>query len=252
MVAGAAYFRVPGLDPFFGRADQDDAGKISLFLRHAEKKAGCIVLKLVIFDLDGTLVDAYTAIHKSLNFTLKKLGYPKVSFSAARSAVGWGDKRLARRFVRAADLAKAVAIYRRHHEQSLLNYSKVLPGAKTVLRGLKSKKIKLAIASNRPIKFTNILLKHLGLKKYFDLVSCAQNSDEFKPKPYLLLKIIHNLKVGKTEAVYVGDMAVDVRAGKRAGVRTIAVRGGSSSLAEIRKAGPDKIISGISGLWEAL
>ncbi|MDD5044504.1 MAG: HAD family hydrolase [Candidatus Omnitrophica bacterium] len=210
------------------------------------------MLKLVIFDLDGTLVDAYTAIHQSLNFTLKKLGYSKVGLDTCRRAVGWGDKTLVAKFVRPPDAADALALYRRHHKHSLLKHARVLPQVAEILSRLRAKKIKLAIASNRPLKFTNILLRHLDLKKYFAVVSCAKNRNEFKPNPLLLERIIRLLKVKKAEALYVGDMAVDVYAGKNAGIRTIAVKGGSSRLAEIRKAVPDKIISGISRLGEVL
>jgi len=210
------------------------------------------VLKLVIFDLDGTLVDAYTAIHKSLNFTLKKLGYGRASFLSARRAVGWGDRRLVAKFVKDADLDKALRVYREHHKESLLKYSKVLPEARKVLEGIKKRRIKIAIASNRPLKFTNILLRHLALKKYFDVVLCAKNKDEFKPNPHLLLKIIHRLKAKKEEALYVGDMAVDVYAGKNAGIKTIAVLGGSSPVKELRLAQPHKFIAKISDLPEVL
>ncbi|MCM8770607.1 MAG: HAD family hydrolase [Candidatus Omnitrophica bacterium] len=210
------------------------------------------MIKLIIFDLDGTLVDAYRAIYKSLNFTLRKLGYRQASFAASRRAVGWGDKALVAKFVKDKDVDKARSSYRAHHKKALLRYARVLPGAKKVLNILKERKIKLAIASNRPQKFTNILVKHLKLKKYFDIIACAKDKHEFKPNPYLLLKIIKKMKVKKTEAIYVGDMAVDVYAGKNAGIKMVAVLGGSSPIKEIKMAGPHKHIAKISDLLEAL
>lgn len=207
------------------------------------------MIKLIIFDIDGTIVDAYAAIEKSLNFTLTKLGYPCcVSASRVRRAVGYGDKNFIRRFVRRNDIEAALAIYRKHHQSALLKYSHAMPEAKSVLKRLKSGKYKLAVASNRPGKFSRILLGHLGLKKYFNIIVCARNRDEIKPKPKLLLDIIGKLKVSKSEALYVGDMAIDVKAGRNSGIRTIAIQGGSSYKYELKKAKPFKIISKLSDL----
>ncbi|HCJ67325.1 MAG TPA: hypothetical protein DHV62_08405 [Elusimicrobia bacterium] len=201
------------------------------------------MVKLIILDLDGTIVNAYRAIEKSLNFTLRKLGYPPASISQVRRAVGWGDENFIKRFVKEEDIEKGLEIYRQHHQSALLKYSLVIPKVKRILTLLKKRNYQLAIASNRPEKFTKLLLNHLGLKKYFATVICAKNKDEIKPHPWLLLKIIKKLRVKKNEAIYLGDMTIDVQAGRNAGIRTIAILGGSSSRNELKKVKPSKIIS---------
>lgn len=206
------------------------------------------MFKGVIFDLDGTLVDAYKAIEKSLNFTLKLLGYPPASASAVRSAVGFGDVNFIKRFVKEKDVEAALRIYRRHHKNSLIKYSCLKKDARKALAGLKRKGFKLAVASNRPLKFSNILLRHLGLKRYFDMVLCPKDKSEFKPKPKLLLRIMREFSLKKSEVLYVGDMSIDVYAAKNAGIRAVAMTGGSSSKSELKKAGPFKIISGLNQL----
>jgi phosphoglycolate phosphatase len=200
------------------------------------------MIKLVIFDIDGTIVDAYGAIAKSLNFTLKKLGYRKASLAAAKRAVGHGERDFIRIFVKEEDIDTALKLYRRNHQSSILTHSRTLPGAKRVLKCLKKRGYKMAIVSNRPHKYSDILLKHLGIKKYFDVVSCAKNKDEFKPKAKLFLKILRRLGVEKNETLYVGDMAIDVRAGRNAGIKTVAITGGSSSLTELKKERPYRIV----------
>jgi phosphoglycolate phosphatase len=209
------------------------------------------MFKLIIFDIDGTLVDAYTAIERSLNFTLKKLGHHKAGTAAVRRAVGHGDKNFIERFMPKKDVKEGLELYRPHHEKALLRYSKVIPGARRLLRDLKKKGYKLAIASNRPPKFSKILLKHLGLLKYFDIVACAKDKTEIKPKPFLIPRILKRLRVKKDEALYVGDMTVDVHAGHNAGVKVIAVTGGSSSVSELRGARPCAILRELSGLLHA-
>jgi len=209
-------------------------------------------IKLVIFDLDGTLIDAYTAIEKSVNYVMKKLGYPLRSYSVIRKAVGAGDIKLVSGFVSVKDLEKAVFLYRRHHKAALLKYSALMPDAKPLLRYLKGKGHKLAVASNRPTKFSRILIRHLKIAKYFDYSLCADKLKLGKPHPEILLKIMRKLGAKKAQRLYVGDMAIDAQAGKRAGVKTIIVATGSSTISEIKKANPQLVIRNLSALRKIL
>ena len=209
-------------------------------------------IKLIIFDLDGTLVDAYRAIIKSVNFTLLKFAYPRCPDSKIRRAVGWGDTKLLSAFIEEGDISSALKVYRCHHRQSLRKYSRLLPFTKGLLDYLIAKGCRLAIASNRPTEFTGIILRHLKIKKYFDYVLCADKLTHGKPHPEILNKILAKLAVKKEEALYVGDMAIDVEAARNAGIKSIAVRGGSSTLSEIKKARPFKIIKNLAFLKSCL
>lgn len=206
------------------------------------------MIKLIIFDLDGTLIDAYGAIEKSLNFTLRTLGYKKATLNQVKVNVGLGDKNFVNRFVEKQDVAKALALYRQDHHESLLKYSTVKPTVRRTIVSLHKKGIKLAVASNRPTKFSHILLRHLKLDHYFDMIACADKKHELKPEPFLLLKVIKKLKVAKEEVLYVGDMCFDVEAGNNARVKAVAVLGGSSTRSELAKCEPHKIISRIAEL----
>ncbi|MCX5711898.1 MAG: HAD family hydrolase, partial [Candidatus Omnitrophica bacterium] len=147
-------------------------------------------IKLVIFDLDGTLVDAYKAIAESVNFSLVSLGYQPKGVLDIKRSVGWGEAGLFLPQVAKKDLTKIIDIYRKHHKGSLLRFSRVLPGTLKVLQYLKKKKYKLAIASNRPTKYSRIILQTLGLKKYFDHVLCADKLEHIKPHPQILRTIM--------------------------------------------------------------
>lgn len=205
-------------------------------------------IKLIIFDLDGTLVNAYPAIGESLNYTLRKLGRPIQPPLAIRRAVGWGDKELLRPFVKQTELRRGLNIYRKHHARALIKFSRLFPGARKVLSGLKKTGYKLAVASNRPTFFSGILIRHLNIKKYFDYLLCADTLKHGKPHPEILEKIMEHFGVSREETLYVGDMGIDAQAGRRAKVRTVLVRTGSSSPAEIKKEKPFKIIKSIAGL----
>jgi len=209
-------------------------------------------IRLVIFDLDGTLVDAYPAITRSFNYAMQKLGYPGQSPGVIRRAVGWGDEKLLKPFIKTRDLRRAVLLYRSHHKRSLIRYSHLYPRAVGVLRYLKGKGYKLAIASNRPTEFSRILIHHLGLGRYLDYILCADRLSHIKPHPEILNKIIQKFSLKNTQAIYIGDMSIDAQAGKRADIRTIIVATGSSTRKQIEEEAPERIIIEIAGLLKIL
>lgn len=209
-------------------------------------------IKLVIFDLDGTLVDAYEAIADSFNFTMQKLSFAAKPFLTIKKAVGYGDEALLSPFVGKENLKKALSIYRKHHRLSLKKKSYLLPGAKKVLAYLKNKKYILSVASNRPRKFSEIVLKHLGIKKFFAYILCADQIKKPKPYPDIINRIRKIFSASKKATLYVGDMVVDVKAGKNAEVTTIAVLSGSCSRKEIIKSKPDFILKDVRGLLKIL
>jgi len=206
------------------------------------------VKKLFIFDLDGTLADAYGAIEKSINFTLKRLGLMPVAYREVKRRVGKGDRLFMRSFFPAKDMEKALKLYRPHHAKALLKYTRLRPYAKKLLYTLKREKKLLAIASNRPYYYTNIILKTLGIRKYFDVVLCADQINSLKPDPKILHIIIKKMGVSKEEAVYTGDMDIDMETARRAKVDAIFITGGSSTLSAVKKYKNKKVVYSLAGI----
>jgi len=208
------------------------------------------MLKLVIFDLDGTLMDAYRAVWLSVNYTLKKSGFSPKSHQTIKRSVGWGDTHLLRQFVGEKRLLQTLKIYRLHHAKALRKGTKLLPGAKRVLHFLKEKGLRLAVASNRPQKFSLIALRALKIREYFDVVVCADQVKRGKPYPHIFREILRRLHVKAKETLYVGDMTIDVEAGRKAGIKTIIVLTGSCSKREIMPLRPFWIIRSLAQLPE--
>ena len=202
------------------------------------------MIKLVIFDLDGTLVNAYPAVASSVNYTLNSLGFASRSHAQIKRSVGGGDRKLMVHFVGGKLADRAIAIYRPHHTKALKVQGavKLLPGALGVLKFFKGKGYKLAIASNRPTKFTRIILKVLGVSRLFDVVLCADKAGKPKPYPDILWAIAKRLDLGRQQVLYVGDMTIDVECARRAGMRMVAVATGSSSKKELKDLKPWAII----------
>ncbi|NLE64907.1 MAG: HAD family hydrolase [Elusimicrobia bacterium] len=205
-------------------------------------------LRLAIFDLDGTLVDAYQAIADSLNVALSALGLKPQRPSAVKRAVGWGVDSLIRNFVDEDRAEEGLALFRDHHDRRLRQNIRLLPGAKGLLKDLKTRGMFLAIASNRPARFCRIILDELGIVSAFDRIICGDNVPRPKPWPDMLQRIVRELKVRPSQAIYVGDMTVDVLSARRARIFSVAVPTGSCTIEEIRAVRPDRMIARLTDL----
>jgi len=204
--------------------------------------------RLFIFDLDGTLADAYRAIEKSLNFTLNKIGLSKVSYEEAKRKVGRGDRIFMETFFPPEAIERALVIYRKHHKGALRMHSRLRPYAKQMLIRLKRKRKLTAIASNRPKLFTNLILTTLDIKKYFDIILCADEIKSNKPNPKILNVLIKKLSVARKETVFIGDMNIDLETAKRANVDFVFIKGGSSRISAVGKYKNKKVISSLKEL----
>ena len=203
-------------------------------------------LKLVIFDLDGTLVDAYQGVASSLNYALAQMNCAPVDDESIKRSVGRGDRHLVATFLTEDDVDKALSIFRQHHARALKEGTVFLPGAKQLLNKLKAKKYALAVASNRPTRFTHIILKHLGLQQTFDYVLCGDKVARPKPAADILEQVLKKFSLTPNEVLYVGDMTVDVQTGNNAGIKTVAVVTGSSTKEELTSLQPFRIIDQVS------
>lgn len=209
-------------------------------------------IALVIFDLDGTLINAYKAIYRSVNFTLRATGYQEQAERIIHRAVGWGDRNLLKPFVREEDLDRALAIYRRHHARSLLSGTRLFPGVRRLLSTLRKRNYRLAVASNRPTRFSLIVMRHCAIRGFFDMVLCGDKVKKGKPDPEILRTIMARLRVKPGHTVYVGDMFLDMQAARRAGAHPVAVTTGSSTRAELRRERPEVILPEVRRLAEIL
>ncbi|MFH0754062.1 MAG: HAD family hydrolase [Candidatus Omnitrophota bacterium] len=203
-------------------------------------------IRLVIFDLDGTLVDAFPAITDSINHMMKRLGHPEQSLRKVKRSVGWGVGSLVRTFVPEEKVEEALSIFRGHHDKRLRRPIRLLDGVKTLLPFLKRRGCVLAIASNRPEEFCRIILDVAGIGHYFDFVVCSDMVKRAKPYPDMVRNLLRKARVPARQTMFVGDMTVDVACGRAAGVMTVAVSTGSCSWKELEAENPDWLVRRIS------
>ncbi|HEX2800180.1 MAG TPA: HAD family hydrolase [Thermoanaerobaculia bacterium] len=204
--------------------------------------------RAIIFDLDGTLVDAYAAIHESLGVVLEAFGRPPVARDETRRMVGHGLEVLVAKAVGEENVAEGVRLFRERYERVGLESTRLLPGAELVTRSLFEKGIRLAIASNKPARFTRPLLEVLGLSSRFGFVAGPDDGFPPKPAPHMVFMALATLAVPARDAVFVGDMPIDVATARAAQLPIIALPTGSATRKELEACCPDAIVENLEEL----
>jgi phosphoglycolate phosphatase len=201
--------------------------------------------RAVLFDFDGTLADSYAAITASVNYVLEHHGRPTLTEQKVRTLVGHGLKQLMDSILPGIDPDVAAKLYREHHPTVMKSHTKLLPGVEEGLKTLREAGVKLGVCSNKPAYFTRSLLEMLEISRYFDVVLGPDDVGAPKPDPMMVLRALERLDVPKEQALYVGDMEVDIETGRRAGVETWVMPTGSNDEATLRAAGYGRLFSGM-------
>jgi len=199
-------------------------------------------ISLVIFDLDGTLVDSQQDLASAVNFTRNHYGLKPLKVSEVASYLGSGINALVKSVLPSVsenEMPHATAMFKDFYSKHLADTTKEYNGVKKMLADLKG--FKKAVLSNKSENFSKDIIENLGLKEYFDEIYGGDSFDEKKPSPKPIREIMNFLSVKKENTVMVGDGVNDVLAGKTAGVRTIAVLYGYSSKEKIENLQPDFI-----------
>ncbi len=181
-------------------------------------------VKLIIFDLDGTLIDSSVDITNALNYALGPYSVKTLSVGDSIKLIGEGINRLIEKIVGGSGKDVVDAATKRfldHYTQHILDNTKAYPGVKETLASLDN--FRKAVISNKKENLSRMTLEGLGLSQYFEAVIGSDSTPERKPSPVPVLKVLSDLRVSASDAIMVGDSNYDVDAGKAAGVRTIAV-----------------------------
>ena len=191
----------------------------------------------VVFDLDGTLVDSFGAIADSANAARLALGLPPVAFPEITRHVGHGLRHLLGEVVGPELVDRAVPLYREAHARIYLDRTTPLPGALDTVRRLHAGGIRMAVASNKLSAFSRGIVEHLGFGPYLAAVEGPDTAGAVKPDPAMIRRCLAAIGVDASEALYVGDMPLDVESGRRAGVAVVLVATGVAPRRELARCG---------------
>lgn len=205
---------------------------------------------VVVFDLDGTLIDSARDIAFCVNETLRRVDRPTIEEEIVTSFVGRGVQPLIERAMRATSQAgeaggeatrDALRLFREIYEEHCLDHTRLYPGIPEVLAAYDAKT--LAVVTNKAEKFTLKILEGLGIRERFSVILGGDSMEQKKPDPGPILHVMQTAGVSTGRGVIVGDSEIDIMAGKAAGIRTCGVLYGLRPESEIREARPDAIVA---------
>jgi phosphoglycolate phosphatase len=213
---------------------------------------------LVVFDLDGTLVDTAPDLVATLNAILAREGLPLVDYDAARNMVGGGARVMVERGFAAAGRmpsANTIEQYTRdfidHYANHIADASQPFPGVEAALDTLAERGYRLAVCTNKLEWLSVRLLEALDLSKRFSVICGPDTFGVSKPNPKILQQTIARTGAAGAGAVMVGDSLTDIATARAAAIPVIAVNFGYSDT-PVAALAPDRIISRFSELPDAV
>jgi phosphoglycolate phosphatase len=186
---------------------------------------------LVIFDLDGTLIDSAADLAVAINAMLADYGREPLPVGEVRRMIGDGvatlvARALAARDCRPAEPAEAERSFMRHYESNATSLTTVYPGAAQALQALSAAGIPLAVCTNKPARIAGDILGSLGLATYFARVIGGDSLPFRKPDPRVVLALLEAFAAAPEDALLVGDSEVDAATASAAGVPFVLMKHG--------------------------
>ncbi len=208
------------------------------------------MIRLAIFDLDGTLVDSQLDLCLAVNHALREVGLPERTLAEVSSFVGEGAAKLVERAVepRLELRDRALAAWWEHYQEHLLDHTVLFPGLAELLA---SAPFALAVHTNKPGRLARKILTGLGVYDRFVEVVGGDEAPR-KPDPEGTRGILHRQGVLPSEAVLVGDSLIDLQLARAAPLRFVAVGWGLVAPERLSRAGSTAIVRTASELAAAL
>ena len=203
--------------------------------------------KLIIFDLDGTLLNTIADLAHSTNHALQTLGYPTHEVASYNFMVGNGINKLFERALPEGEKTEENVLRVRkefllHYDRHNADESRPYPGIPELLETLQHKGYQLAVASNKYQAATQKLIDHYFPEIHFTAVFGQREGIKVKPDPTVVFDILEVAKVTKEEVLYVGDSGVDMQTAANARVTVCGVTWGFRPRAELEEFSPQYIV----------
>lgn len=204
------------------------------------------ILKAVIFDLDGTLMNTLDDIAKIANSVLKEFSYSEVEVERYKYFLGNGASALLDSLhkevnMKEEDRETFDSIYMERYGNSQIGVDAIYPEINELLQELKARKIKLGVLTNKPSSIALPLMDRI-FPNVFDMVFGQKDEYPRKPDPFGLEFLSYELEYSREEILYLGDTNTDMLTGKNYGAYTVGVLWGFRDRKELEEAGADLII----------
>ena len=207
------------------------------------------MVKLCIFDLDGTVLDTIHTIAYYGNYALKRHGVAPIDTDAYKYLVGTGMANLVKKMLLYRDcytdelFEKVLFDYNNAYNSNVRYKTEKFPGLTEILDKLKALGYKLAIVSNKPDYPTRVVVSSIYGDNYFDYVTGKREELPLKPDPTVVFDVMGRFGASPENCIYIGDTATDMHTGKNAKLYTVGVLWGFRGEKELSEGGADAIVS---------
>lgn len=203
--------------------------------------------KLVIFDLDGTLLNTIADLGAAANYALEQCGYPTHPISAYPGFVGSGIRKLLERVlpesVRSQEKVDELRSYfMEYYDSHQADATEPYPGIPEMLRQLVNKGVKVAVASNKYQEAAEKLINHYFPEIPWAAIEGQKEGIPVKPDPSIVFEILQKAPTPKADILYVGDSGIDMETARRAAVESVGVSWGFRPVTELEKYYADHIV----------
>lgn len=209
----------------------------------------------ILFDLDGTLIDHFEAIHRAHVETMIHFGLPAPTLEQVRNAVGGGIEEAVRKLFGPAHIdliERAVPFYRACWPKHLLVGVKLLPGALELLTALRARDVQCAVFTNKHGPSAREVCAHLGLTPLLEKIFGALDTPWLKPQREFADQVLTTLGANAATTLLVGDSPYDVQAARNAGFPCWCVTTGTHTAAQLQAAAPAAIFPDLFAVQRAL
>jgi phosphoglycolate phosphatase len=201
-------------------------------------------MKLIFYDLDGTIIDTRKDIARAANYMREQMGLIPLEEKTVERYVGRGLQYLIEGCLETKDqkaVDKGAKFYRRHYEEHMLDHSRVYPGVVEVLEHFKDRS--QAVVTNKPNPFTDDMLEALKIRPYFSYVIAGSSEYPKKPNPAAIHALMKKTQSTASEALFIGDSLIDIQTCRNAGIRIAVLTHGFNDEDTLKLGCPDYLFS---------
>jgi phosphoglycolate phosphatase len=206
-------------------------------------------VRVLVFDLDGTLIDSERDLANSVNATLKHMGRATLPDKQIAGYVGKGAPRLIEQALgpgaKAEECRQGLEHFLAYYREHMLDHTVTYPGVREALAALDG--VAMAILTNKPVRFSQRIIEGLGLAKYFRIIYGGNSFETKKPDPAGMLTLLGDFQAEARQAMLVGDSEVDVQTARNAGTWACGVSYGLGSK-RLADCPPDLLVDNLTEL----
>jgi len=209
-----------------------------------------MALRAILFDLDGTLIDQFDAIHRAFSQVIEKMGLPVPDYETVKKAVGGASESTMAKLIGQSRAKEAVNLLRPIFEKEMFNGLQILPWAKDALSFCAEHKIKTAVLTNKHGPHARAACKHLDILPPLEFALGANDTTWKKPEIELTRHALNKIGHSTEETLYIGDSPYDLRTARNVGMQCCLVATGTHSVKELREEEPESIDPDLQTLFK--